>query len=524
MKLLLLTLALACSSSAPPERTPRSIGDLGPVDALARRFGRVQRRMASRGYGRATALQRTFVARNHGAVFPLEPTPGVCTTTVALAGGSVSTLRMRLYDENGELISDDGLEGPGALVHSCQEGRTRSYLTLSTLQGSGAVVAAAFESASGAGEGFDGLFEGVVAPASPLEPVRRMLVEAAEALSARGLEPDGDAQFARLAQGQQARATLQLDERSCAVVVGRSDASLRDLDLHLYDRRGAEVARDLGVEEEPRLEFCSVDAWTGTLSAVAFAGAGTAGWSVWKRPLGDEGDDVETAPPARAAVGMASIEAALLERGFRPEGVRIEGSLAPRQSESYDLDLGAGCRWIVAAPDESLDLDLYLYDDDGVRLDRDVRVQPSARVGLCGAQRGVRIAVKGYGAGTFSMGVFAAPDGQQTLAELRRSEASAPLLARGFRASTDEEAPSTDVVRALSIESGCRGLAVGGSERIEDLDLIVEDGEGARLAADTGPAPWASATVCVERAQIVRFVVRSVRGEGPIAMQWLEGA
>lgn len=536
MKAFFLLLLLGCTPIEEPPHseatTPR--GELGPLDALARRFGRVRRRMSARGYGSAVALERTFVLDDAGEAFPIDLPRGRCTTALALAGGDVQALQLRLYDKDGFLVAIDSVAGAAGLVHHCPElspesDFARVYLTVESERGSGGVVAAAYESDAGEGEGFERLFEDVVPPVVPLGPVEEAFSSSRGGRIERGLTPQDGPRFMRLAEGQVTRARVEFREDTCVLVTARGDRGIQDLDLYLYGPDGAEVARDLGVEGEPQLEYCPSVAGTGTLELRVFEGAGAAGWMVWSAPPPPESEDVPLAAPVQELEPLAIVNEAadaLRERGFgSPRVLRQDGRVSPGETLSIDVPLGAGCAWILAAagPGE-VDLDLYLRDGDQSPLDRDVRVRRTARVGAClDSPRQVQLMVKGYGQGHFALVVVNAPAAIADVATLRAEGAEAALVARGFERERVENHPHASIERELRVPAGeCIGLVVAGDAGLADIDLIAVDGEGERVASDTGPAPWASIAPCAQDEDLELSVeLVPYRGDGPVVLHWL---
>lgn len=534
---LCLALLVACGEPAVESAEPSVRGDLGPLDALARRFGRVRRRMTERGYGVAVALERTFALEGEGVAFPLDLPVSQCTTFVALAGGGVRDLRLTLYDGNGAELAIDSVPGEAGLVHVCPE-RTEGaagiaeaapyHLTMQAIQGSGGIVAAAFESDSAGGEGFEGLFDGVLAPPAPFQPVEEALASARAALRDRGLVAEGEASFARLAEGQVVRTPIALESGRCVAVVARSTDSLRDVDLYLYGPSGAEVARDLGVDSEPQLEHCPTQSGTATVELRAFEGSGALGWMVWSSAA-PEPD--ETEPPAAERTTdpleqVARSARALAARGYgAPLVVVRDGAVAPGEGRSHEIAIGPGCGLVIgAAGPGDLDLDLYLQAPDGSVVDRDTRVRPTARVGACPDERVVyRLAVKGYGRGSYSIAQLAAPPEIRDVASLRAEEPIASLIARGYHPVARERIRAERTIRRLPSFRGCVALVVAGDAGVEDIDLVVLDAESQRVASDTGPAPWARVAVCDEEHPTAsQFAIVPYRGEGEVVVQWLE--
>ncbi|MFT5358418.1 MAG: hypothetical protein ACI9KE_005656 [Polyangiales bacterium] len=536
MKAWALVLLLGCTPTVepPPLEAIAPRGELGPLDALARRFGRVRRRMSARGYGSAVALERTFVLDDAGEAFPIDLPRGRCTTALALAGGDVQALHLRLYDRDGVLVAIDSVDGAAGLVHHCPElsstsNFARVYLTVESERGSGGVVAAAYESVAGEGEGFERLFEDVVPPVVPLGPVEEAFATSRAGRIERGLSPQNGPTFLRLAEGQVTRARVEFRVDTCLLVTARGDRGIQDLDLYLYGPDGAEVARDLGVEGEPQLEYCPSVAGTGTLELRVFEGAGAAGWMVWSAPLPPEAEDAPIEAPVQELEPLAIVteEAdALHERGFSsPRVLRQDGQVSPGETLSIDAPLGAGCAWILAAagPGE-VDLDLYLRDGDQSALDRDVRVRRTARVGAClDSPRHVQLMVKAYGQGHFALVIVDAPPSITDVATLRAEGATAALVARGFEQERVETHPHASVERQVRIPAGeCVGLVVAGDADLEDIDLIAVDSEGERVASDTGRAPWASIAPCAGDEDLeLTIELVPYRGDGAVVLHWL---
>jgi hypothetical protein len=74
-------------------------------------------------------------------------------------------------------------------------------------------------------------------------------------------------------------------------------------------------------------------------------------------------------------------------------------------------------------------------------------------------------------------------------------------------------------VRPPASQACWRAVAVGGAG-ILDLDAFLRD-DGALVASDTGPAPWASVERCPAAGdEIVELV--AYRGEGQAIVRWVE--
>lgn len=525
-----------CIEAAPaPDPEVSSRGDLGPMDAIARRFGRVRRRMTARGYGNAIALERTFALEGGGVAFPIDLPLGSCSTFVALGGGGIRDLRLTLYDGDGAELSIDSVPAEAGLVHVCPEGDPSAqtlvpyHLTMQAIQGSGGIVAASFESDPGVGEGFEGLFDGVLAPPAPFLPVEEALAAARVSLRDRGLVEGQAAEFARLAEGQVVRAAVELEQGRCLAVVARSTEGLRDVDMYLFGPNGTEVARELGIDSEPQLEYCAESSGTATLELRAFEGSGALGWMVWSSDA-PEALPTEAPPVVETAEPLEQLGRelrALLDREYRSPLVIVrDGTISPGEGRSHEIQIGPGCGVVLgAAGPGDLDLDLYLQTPDGEIADRDTRIRATARVAVCTEDRAVyRVVVKGYGRGEYALAQVNAPASILDVATLRAETPAASLIARGYEDMGPLETLGTArASRAIDFgDASCVALVVAGDRGVEDIDLFVLDSNGTRVLSDTGPAPWARLAVCAdEHPAAERFDIVPYRGEGEVVVRTL---
>ena len=517
---------LACTACGEPAAPARVEQSLGPMDALARRYGRLRRRMYDRGYGRAQQMQRTFALEGEGVGIAVDLENGRCTTWIALAGGGLRDLRARLFDGDGRELAVDEARGEGALLHVCPPPHpavtSPHYLELRASEGSGAIVLGAFVSNLGAGDGFEELFEGIVSPPVPFQDVEAALVDVRQAMRDRGMDVDGEPEFRRMGEGQGFRRTVQLAAERCYVVAARGGEGIEDLDLFLYDARGAEVARDIGPTADARLEHCPPTPGPATLELRAFQGSGAAGVMVFSGPEVDPGlpepDAVQEAAPL--AVLATEIDA-LVARGFvDPLYLVQDGVLGPGETRTHEVVLGPGCGLVVGAggPGE-LDLDLYLVDSEGNPVDVDTRVQRTARVGACPEeQRAYRVTVKAYGRGRYALARARAVLATD-LAELRVATVRAVDVANpSSRRMTLEEGE-----RARIEVGGCIEAVAGGVLGVEDVDLLLLGPDGEPLASDTGPASWAMVRYCAEDAPVDAVLeVVVYRGRGEVLVEWHE--
>ncbi len=506
--------------------------DIGPLDALARRLGRLQRRLENRGYGSATLSTRFFALEGRGVALPFDLPRGRCTTLVTLGGGAIRDLELTLYDSNGREAAIDGAPGEAGLVHVCPSETgpgsiAPHHLVARPLVGDGAVVLAAFVNAPEEGEGFDGLFEGVLAPVAPFFDAEEALAGVRASMRERGLRPESEPVFATLAEGQARRVPVSLEAGRCYVVAARSGEGVTDLDLFLYDDGGAEVARDLGADAAPRIEHCPPQGGRATLELRVFEGAGAVGWVIWsgpgpeQRPPPDTDDPAPT-PSDEPFAALATAAAPLVARGYgEPIFLVRDGPIGPGESRTHEVAFAAGCTLVLgAAGPGEVDLDLYLATEEGI-VDRDTRVRRSAMVAACGDQgRTRRLTVKAYGRGQYALALLGAPAEIEDLAELRAEASRAALEARGFRLVNGERLEGELVEEPRRVPLGCVAYVAAGGEGLGDIDLLLRNEEGRLLTADTGPEPWASLERCDDppatgaaRLEIVPFT-----GEGSVLL------
>ncbi len=539
---LLVAATGSCAEPPPPDDAPLSTlpSEPGPLDALNRRHARLRERMRRRGYGDQVGLARVLVLEDRDAVTPLDLAAGTCSTFMALGGGSIRQLGMTLYDGEGAETASDSVSGEGALVHVCpqdEEGVTHRafYLVVSAREGAGAALVAQFRSAPGEGEGFDGLFEGVLAPRVEFRALEDHLARTRGALRARGFVPVGSPLLERVSEGAVVRLPVELEAGRCYAAIGRADG-LRDIDLYLFDAAGVEVDRDLAGDAEPSIEHCPSETGRHTVELRAFEGAGAVGVMVMVgpgQPAAEVPDTLEPAPEPRADPGLAIevLSAPLRERGFgAPLFIARDAAIVPGEVRTHEVVIGPGCGLVAgAASHEGMDLDLYLADENGRELDSDTAVHSTARVRACRPEPAVlRVAVKAYGAdGAYALALLRAPEGVDSLRELRLEEASAPYRLRRYREVTTFEAPLAQgehLQRSLPpLSAGqCLAVAAAGDEGVEDIDLFLRDAEENLLTSDSGPASYAAISRCAERNEVLTLEVAMYGGQGEVAVRVLE--
>ncbi|MEM9193518.1 MAG: hypothetical protein AAGF12_30365, partial [Myxococcota bacterium] len=484
-------------------------------------------------------LARMFAAEGEGGSVPIDLRTHACTTFVALGGGGIRGLDVSVFDGDGAEVAVDSVEGEGGLVHLCPQdedgdGVAPYYFVYRALRGSGAVVAGAFSSAPAAGEGFERIFEGILAPRVPFEGVREGLAQSGDVLRERGFLPLGDA-VDGLAEGERVRLDADLSEARCYIAVARGDESVGDIDIVVFDPAGVEVGRNFGADAEPVLEHCPAEPGRYRFEATAFEGAGAVGIAVLSRPIEAEGDapgfrEEDSIEERRDAVETVDrLALPLRNRNYgAPSFLERDGTLGPDDERTIPLRLSAGCYALLGAGRRlAADLDLYVLDGQGNVVARDTSADPTARVQFCSDGQLHRAVVKGYGrpAG-FALAVVAAPREIRDIAALRLDQVLAPYIDRGYvsiatlERSLDEGEAARHPVQVRPEE--CVAWVAAGGEGVVDVDLLVRDGRGRLIASAAGAEPHASAHWCAdEGAELLVGEVLAFRGQGTVVIQRL---
>jgi hypothetical protein len=541
-----------CAEGAPsrdPRRGSLPEGEV-PLDALSRRHARLRERMENRGYQHLLPIARVFTVEGSGVVVPLDLEVGVCTTIVALASSGVRDLRLSIYDGQGEEAARDEVAGEGGLLHLCPEdvaGGAASlpyYLAVEARDGAGSVALAQFRSLRGEGEGFEGLFDGVLAPRVPFHDVEERLAKTRTALRARGFSPVEPSRVSWVGGGGVLRIPVRFETGRCYVATARGGTGVRDVDLFLFDPAGVEIGRDLGTDAEPMIEHCPESAGRFMVEARAFEGEGAIGVMVLAAPesfartqeVADVGvleAELPTvrADPVAADVALGVVVAELGPRGFQPPVfVTRDAPIAPGEARMHEVVVGPGCALIVASASHAgMDVDLYLVDASSREIDADTAVHSTARVRACRpAPTVLRVAVKAYGRdGRYALALLRAPAGITDVQGLRLEEATATPRARGYeevaRWSVRLERGET-FGREVRVESHrCLTIAAAGAAGIRDVDLFLRGDDGALVASDSGPGAFATVTRCASAGGATLRLEATANAEGEIVFAALEG-
>jgi hypothetical protein len=553
---LALAVAPAIAVSGCPSPTEPSTPILGslpegevPLDALSRRHSRLRERMGSRRYEEVLPNARVFAIEDRGVVLPLDLEVGACTTIVGIASPGIRDLRLGLYDGEGEEAARDDVPGEGGLVHVCPESQRARvapyYLAVEAQGGVGSVALSQFRSAPGAGDGFEGLWDEILAPRVPFHDVEERLAEIRAPLRGRGLTPIEAPRIGWAPAGGAVRMPVRFATGRCYVAVARGGEGTRDVDLFLFDPAGVEIGRDLGADSEPTIEHCPSSAGLFVVEARAFEGEGALGILVLGGPASGGSDhppepiDVGTArgapgeseEPGRPDVALDVLAAELAERGFAaPVFASRDAQVAPGEARTHGVVAGPGCSLIVAsASHDGMDVDLYLADANGREIDADTAVGSTARVRVCRDQPTVlRVAVKAYGRdGRYALAVLRAPASIADVQGLRLEEAIAGPRMRGYEevarwtVTLEEDVPFE---RAIDVEAGaCLAIAAAGAEEVRDVDLFLRGVDGTLVASESGGAPLGTVSRCVEERTTLRLEVVVDTGRGAVALASMIG-
>lgn len=548
-------LGIASLAACPKDEVPPPIlegslpmGDV-PLDPLSRRHARLRDRMEGRRYVEMLPTARVFTTEDRGVVLPLDLETGACSTFVALATSGIRDLVLTLYGANGEIAARDEVPGEGGLVHACPEAegaphsRAPFYLAIEARDGAGSVAVGQFRSTPGEGDGFEGLWDDVLAPRVPFHDVEARLAEARTALRARGLSPVQAARVEWVSEGAALRFPVRFDSTHCYVATARGGAGTRDVDLFLFDPGGVEVGRDLGTDAEPTIEHCPDADGLHIVEARAFEGEGAVGIMVLgaTAPVrgreehgelhgvleSERGARTESAPD----LALDVLAAELAERGFEaPVFASRDASIAPGEARMHDVVVGPGCSLVMAsASHDGMDIDLYLADEQGREMDVDTAMHATARVRACRPTPTVlRVAVKAYGRdGRYALATMRAPTSIGDVRVFRLEDAIAGPQTRGFRERerfTSRIEPGTGYTREVHIRDlPCIEIAAAGGIDVRDVDLFLRDTDGALVASASGPSPYATVSRCVEGGPLVlRLQVFASPDGGEVAFSILE--
>ncbi|GAB4204342.1 MAG: hypothetical protein OHK0013_19180 [Sandaracinaceae bacterium] len=550
-----ILIGLAACGERREDPAPPRVGALPesdvPLDALARRHGRLRQRLEVRGYDVMERQARVFVLESRSVAIPVDLSVDRCHTFVALGSAGLRDLHAVLYDGEGVEVARDAVPGEGALVHTCPQPLNGApsmphHLVVSAVEGTGTVAISEAESVPSRGEGFEGIFDELLAPRVPFRDVEEALARGRTALRARGLAPVLEPRIDVLPERGSARADLEVELGRCYVAIARGGEGVEDLDLFLFDDAGVEVARDLRRGAEATVEHCAQGSGRYRIEVRAYRGRGAVGIAAFvaqTRAQPARGDDSIAVGealgegPARndPMLALAVSVAQLVALGFEePVLVGPAAVINPGEVLTHDVVVGPGCGLLVAeGSDEAMDLDLYLADPNGRELDVDTDTRSRAAVRACfDTARVLRVAVKVYGRdGTYALGLVRAPRDVTDVRTMRLVELSAEPRARGY---VEREQHALELGsggregRSTTLAPGrCLAIVAAGAESLRDVDLELRGADGRVLASDSGPAPHATLGWCAPEQALgpvpLAWEAVAYAGEGSVTVRLLEG-
>ncbi|MBI2896120.1 MAG: hypothetical protein HYY06_21360 [Deltaproteobacteria bacterium] len=533
-----VALAICAGCAEPPKQAaPRQTRpSAGLLDALGRRMNVLSRTLAERGYAPASDRGgRSFLPDGGGDVHEVRLDEGQCYTFVGLTSGSITDLRFALYDPRGAEVVRDDTVAPHALVHACPQQTGLYHFVAVATSGSGVYDYRILTSAPGLGRGFAGVFD-QVSPAEPPRPSKAVadrLRTLTERLRPRGFAPTGELRHGVLRSRESGRSTLALEGGSCYAIAALSGEGVLDIDLFLYDPAGAEVARDIGTEEDPVMELCPARDASYAAEINMYEGAGQYGLALFEGPASAvpaaSATDKPPAPTADGPVDVAAelerISTEMRARGYVQQAEpTVSEILAPAGQNSHPVALGPGCHAIVARGGTGVsDLDLYVFEPEGTSVDRDIAEGPIATVHICveaGAAGLYRLDVKLYrGTGTYGFQAFDAPATVRDLGALRLRELTAPLEGTGAVVEPVSGADDLATGEAQSFSltlaaDSCYAAVAAGGDGAEDLDLFVRSPTAEMVASDTATFPTAVVRFCASTSGVYVAEVKMYSGAG----------
>jgi hypothetical protein len=241
---------------------------------------------------------------------------------------------------------------------------------------------------------------------------------------------------------------------------------------------------------------------------------------------------VEAEGDADPTAALGPAVRALVARGHSEVTVVVpEGTIGPGEVRSHELPVQPGCYVVVSAPGRAeTDLDLYLAVGE-TPTDRDTGIEPAAEVRACPDEPAtLRVSVKAYGRRSrYALALLRAPSRIEGVQALRLEEATASLVARGYRSelletrAMEEGQPFSETLRVSS--GACVAAAVAGAAEVDDVDLFLRDASGRLVASSTGPEPFAAVSRCAASSEeTLTLEVVVYHGSGDVTITRLAGA
>jgi hypothetical protein len=355
--------------------------------------------------------------------------------------------------------------------------------------------------------------------------------------------------------------SVSLERGRCVGFVAVGRELFRDLDLHVSNDEGTEIARDDRRDAHPYVRVCPTGATTLHLRVRAASGNGEVTVLTLADPplLAPPLDDILGVRPthlftgpriARAEVGVdpaAPNAAQLIEhvaeqwvaRSYQRLNIMRSGHLGQGQSTRVQISLVRDHCYAVQAMggDHVDDLDLRVFSPLGRFLVQDAGLDARPSMRFCAAVSGEHpVDVRMYsGSGEFHLEVFEIPEMSNRLGGDVVGVERARALDVASEAARRSLRPWLDAQRGTSWTSSVTGFPVdfragrcymfgtAGNEQLAALDTWIAGPDGAVLASDTNERERALVFYCARRDLRGTVYVRTHGGRGEYVLQSFEG-
>ncbi len=370
---------------------------------------------------------------------------------------------------------------------------------------------------------------------------------AVSALRQRGGRTFGATTVGFLDEGESHTEIVQLPANGCVGFLGVGHRRVQDLDIGVFTAGGIALAQDVAVDSHPYVRYCGVRGLELAIVVHMYKGRGEyrlvhlldapARLPDLGRVVGEcFSEDVGvTIPPTdvgpepaspSARDQLATVAGRLARLGYHPRGQVESGALDQRQTAVRSVQLDGGHCYAIAAVGGSgvADLDLFVRGAGDVAVGRDVSRARDALVRMCADQSGAyRAQVRMYqGKGAWALRVYGLdepsgrgrPPGVEGDTRIPYAEVVARMAGRGLQAAPVGWGliwPGHTLSMPVRLDAGhCYAVAgvPGASLSGGDLDLMLLDAAGSRVAWDVGSGSTPLVFTCPARSATYRVVGR----------------
>lgn len=384
------------------------------------------------------------------------------------------------------------------------------------------------------------------------DPLAACIDDALGVLRAQGGTPVGEPVVGFLAEGEKAAHVFELPDEGCVGFLVAGHGRVQDIDLHMHTATGIELGRDDSSDPFAYQRYCGAKGLRLAITVQMYKGRGEYRLAALTRappvlpdlnrkvggcfasiagkvepPL-----DVGPEPPhGSIETTLASIERELSPLGYLPFAPDQKGSLLSGHTTHRTIVLEKDrCYAIAAAGGPTVgDLDLIVRGAARGSTVQDVSPRREGIVKLCTDTGGLHhVLVRmhaGMGEWALRFYVLEEPsdvgeDRLEGIARLGYAEMARRIEARGMKTSSlgwGFVAPGFDLGRPVELEGGrCYAFGAIGAEELSaaDLDLVLVDETGARVAWDLGFGADPLVFHCPERSGAYRVIGRVWGGRG----------